>query len=213
MLFRSHSDRESAMIPVQSKYKIIFTGGVREHENTAESKIRRIKESMRSILSTLPYDLPAFLLSYLLQHTIILHNHRINTSSQPLTPFEIIMGIKITDNQLINSRFGRAVYVNKGETNNSLESRIVSGIVVGHEPLNPNNIRIYIPESDSMVTRNACTDIPDPTALYRVLNEMAIKQQGSPEVDIIGLLDEELDDQEVENVVDSIDYKIGRAHV
>lgn len=185
-----HSDREAAFVSIGADdIKITHTGGINDHEYVAESYIRRIKEIMRCIICSLPYKLPSFLYTHLMHHATILFNHRVGAASDPITPFQIIVGSKLSVDEILRGKFGRIAMFRIDDANrDELQSRSEFGIVIGFEPMNPSNLKVYLINRDVIVTRKTYVEINEVNDVIQLLNSKSELPDNS--IETIGLYEE-----------------------
>lgn len=114
----------------------------------AERYIQTMKSRIRSILATIPYKLPTKLRLELLIAAVKGMNATANTVSGSRTPTEIFYGLKPI---IPRYSFGQPGVVYNG---NDKSSPGQWGIFLGYrDNHHHNNMRIYIPETDSVVSR------------------------------------------------------------
>jgi len=186
------------------------------HVGGIERKIRQIKERIRALLNTLPYQLPSFLLSKLVQDTV----SRMNLSPNPLgnlniSPREAFLGMKTDYDRDLRVGFGDVVeFLVSEETSNSLEERTATGICVLHKSNLSRSIVIYRPrvgKRGTFVTRGefkVLDVIPDSfidhmNMLCKERGETKLPQSTDP-VFRIGLRKVIMQDIEEEDNVDAL---------
>lgn len=96
--------------------------GPGQHEVVAESKIRRLKERMRAILHSLPYELPIKLLKWLVQFVVMRKNCiPIDGSGSRYSPRELFTGIRANAKVKLRIPFGAYVQADEPDTDNSMK--------------------------------------------------------------------------------------------
>lgn len=126
------------------------------HEKRVERAIQTIKNRRRAILAGLPYELPQELETESYLQTISLINQNTNTNTTPLTPYQIVMGIKPT---IPLFSFGQ-VGLFQGRRQDSPDMRAEWGIFVGYGS-GTRNFRAYIPHRHGIFSKRKF--IPHPT--------------------------------------------------
>ena len=101
------------------------------HNPTIERAIRTVKDSMRSIKSALPYDLPPSEIGMLAAYSASrLNMMPSSTRVDPTSPLELFTGLKSDINRL-GPMFGSYCEVFTREKSNSMEHRSTSAIALG----------------------------------------------------------------------------------
>ena len=124
------------------------------HANRAEVCIKILKERARSILYSLGYNFPPSLYNYLLDYVTELKNYLPKTTNSE-TPQEIVTGRKIDLHQALKASFGQMGYaiIPIDRRGGKDKPTSTSGICIGWENCNHNNLRIYIPSTGNVVSR------------------------------------------------------------
>eukprot|EP01039_Chlorochromonas_danica_P011367 gene11368-12697_t len=126
------------------------------HEKRVERAIQTIKNRRRAILAGLPYELPQELEAESLLQTISLINQNTNINTTPLTPYQIVIGIK----PIIPSFYFGQVGLFQGRRQDSPDMRAEWGIFVGYGS-GTRNFRAYIPHRHGIFSKRKF--IPHPT--------------------------------------------------
>ena len=177
------SDREGAFVDLNSKkYRFQLTAGPGTHEPVSESIIKALKEIFVCKREGLSFKLPRSLYPRLMEHVCVIFNHRLK-SGATVTPAEAITGQKISAEDLIQGAFGRIALFHipdeevKRRKLDDLDSRAEFGIVIGFEPSNPKNLKVYLPVSRQIVTRRGGQPVGDPTGVIDTMNRIAAEEE------------------------------------
>jgi hypothetical protein len=157
------------------------------HEKTAERFIQSIMGRSRAALMDLNYDPPAKLAGELRVATVFKWNLCVNKASYPLTPIEIVEGIKpripmcgwgtpglFHDTQLIG-----------GDTHERAEM----GIVVGYNNDQRQNLRVYMPSTGRLRNRGKFIRINNIPMEWGWPTRIKIKSMALPMMDMRDLDD------------------------
>ena len=145
------------------------------HVPTAERKIRVIKERCRSIVHSLPYMLPLFLLAWMVYFAV----SRINLFPTKgglvkVSPFEAFNGRKVDFDRDLRVGFGKYCEVNV-DTDNTLKSRTASAISLLSTGSASGSVKFYNLATGRVVTRDRFTEIPMPDLIVAHMNALATK--------------------------------------
>ena len=148
--------------------------GPGQHEVVAESKIRRIKERMRAILHSLPYELPMFLVKYLLQFVVSKKNHLpVSGSGTKYSPREIFTGVGGDAKRDLRAPFGMYAQVDVRETNRSMEARTKGAIALYPIGNSQGSVRFLDLATLKVVTRTNWTELPIPNNVIEYINSLS----------------------------------------
>jgi len=146
-----------------------------QHAKQVERKIRTLRGKMRTVIQSLPYQLPTKLYRELLNDIIIKDNYTPNTLSGSLSPMTRCFGKNISYNHLINSTFGKMVIakIPNSQITGSLDAQGEMGVVVGFEPSRPENLKVFVPSRNNVVIRQKTIEIFDSPELKTLMNDIA----------------------------------------
>ena len=149
-----------------------------DHANTVEnfqghlkrralSKIREIKA--REI------EIPKFLLASCLETMTHLHNHIPSPKLGGAAPGSLANNFnKMQFEEFINAQFGRVGYFKRYPIpKEELEAKGELGMVVGFEPATPSNLMVYLPRTNSIVSRGDFKEVKDLTEFKALMKERA----------------------------------------
>ena len=212
------SDGESAL---ENATRSLVRVGIRaevngsgSHAPVVERKIRTIKERIRGILNTLPYDLPMTLLKYLVYFAVsrlnLLPNESGSSVSHLSSPREQLFGRKTNYKVDLRHAFGEYIqFSDNTAKSNSMASRTLGGIALHATGNQTGSIYIYSMLTKDIVERQTWKSVPITQNVIEVMNQLAKCKKTlrrDPTVrlggDIIG--DQQNDDIEVEQTVEEI---------
>jgi hypothetical protein len=101
----------------------------------------------------------------------------VTSASFPVTPAEAVNGVKLTTDQIIAGRFGRLVMIpvtpEQQDTQDDVAPRSEWGLIVGFEPKTPTNRKIFLLNSETVVTRRYFESVPVPSHILNHLKRIA----------------------------------------
>jgi len=101
------------------------------HDGVIEAKIRRIKETMRSLLNSLPYKFGPSLLRYAMRcATYYMNLFPTRTGFKGISPREALTGIKVDAAACAGIAFGEFAYVKEKGQDKSMNSRVFPAIAL-----------------------------------------------------------------------------------
>lgn len=108
-------------------------------------------------------QVPRHLISNCYQTMAQIMNHYPSSHLQGASPASFAQGIaKLTLDNILDARFGRIGYFKKYPVpQDQTESRGELGMVVGFEPATPTNLLIYVPKTNSIVSRGTFQETAD----------------------------------------------------
>ena len=169
--YDSESAIEAAVRSIQSVEPSPVGPG--QHEVVAESKIRRIKERMRAILHSLPYELPMFLVKYLLQFVVSKKNHLpVTGSGTKYSPRELFTGVAGDAKRDLRAPFGMYAQVDVRETNRSMDARTKGAIALYPVGNSQGSVRFLDLSTLKVVTRAHWTELPIPDNVIEYINSL-----------------------------------------
>ena len=170
--YDSESAIEAAVRSIQSVEPSPVGPG--QHEVVAESKIRRIKERMRAILHSLPYELPMFLVKYLLQFVVSKKNHLpVTGSGTKYSPRELFTGVAGDAKRDLRAPFGMYAQVDVRETNRSMDARTKGAIALYPVGNSQGSVRFLDLSTLKVVTRTHWTELPIPDNVIEYINSLS----------------------------------------
>ena len=179
------SDREGAFIELGgSKYRFQYTSGPGTHDAVSESVINVLKRTFICKREGLSFSLPRSLYPKLMEHVCVLYNHQLKRHATA-TPAEMVSGTKISADDLIQGAFGRIALFKipdeeaKKRKLDDLDPKTEYGIVVGFEPSNPRNLKVYLPVHQQIVTRRGGKEVGNPDPIIKVMNQIAAEEEAA----------------------------------
>jgi hypothetical protein len=159
------SDRESvfncAEIYLNNKGIQLNHSGPGRHEKRAERAIRTVKSKCRTVLQSLPYNLPQRLYPYLFSDCALSCNLVPTTQSGNLTTREIVTGVKLNAKVHLRAKFGDIVLCKTPTDSKQVdEPRAELGIVVGRDLNSKGDLKVYLFDRDTVLYRHTFTKIP-----------------------------------------------------
>ena len=106
------TDREKSFYSLSQsnsvRIKLVAAG---RHARVAERQIRHVKEMMRAIIYNLPYQLPDSWYVDALFYSVCMTNFTVRSGrfNVPMTPAELVLGIKLDYDNVISYPFGKVV--------------------------------------------------------------------------------------------------------
>lgn len=156
------SDRESAVS--SQEFKEYLAGAAMAtsltasegHAVSGERLIRTIKERMRAILCSLPYELPDHLYPYLIGHIVACLNLTPHAGTNGDAPVYLFTNTKPIFSNIPNVSFGDVVAATEPYASNKPceQPKAKVGIVLGIDPNSPKSF-FFRPFSDGLVVRRA----------------------------------------------------------
>lgn len=146
------------------------------HACRAEVLIRIIKERARAIIDSLPYTLPPARYSDLIDYIATMKNFLPKTIQDSLTtPYEAVAGLKIKEKDLLQLQFGKigCCLIPLDQRTSKDKAVAQEGILVGFEPHNPINLKIYLPSTGGTVYRQKFIHVYEGANVISKLNEQA----------------------------------------
>ena len=147
-----------------SKNIILNVASREQHVPIVERKIRLMKERMRAIITTLPYNLPKLVLDHLVFHSVksinILPN---NTLNNIISPTEIMTGRKLDLKTQFKIKFGQSVQIrvdNSNIKNSIAEPRTFDAIALESKDNLQGTHHFYVLETKRIVSRETWIEIP-----------------------------------------------------
>ena len=177
------SDREGAFVELNSKkYRFHLTAGPGTHEAVSEVVIRQLKDMFVCKREGLSFTLPRSLYPKLMEHVCVLYNHRLRPGATA-TPAEMVTGRNISAEDLVQGAFGRIALFHipdeeaKRRKLDDLDPRAEYGVVIGFEPSNPRNLKVYLPVHKQIVTRRGGKPVGDPQLAIEAMNKLAAEEE------------------------------------
>ena len=181
------SDNEKSIVHIAEKLRTrnlnldIHLVAPGRHVPEVERKIRTIKERMRGILNTLPYQSPKFLIKWFVVSVISTIN-MLRTDSGNLppgdirSPREIFFGKRVDFKKDLKLTTGQYVEIHdvSQSFSNSMVSRTRGAIALC--PIGNGSYKFWCLSSDRIVTRDRWTELPINKDMIEFINEQATKR-------------------------------------
>lgn len=144
--------------------------GPGEHAKTVERHIRTIKDKTRTLLNSLPYNLPKELVKYAVLFGIYKLNRTVRSQSEAKSPYELFSGkqVQLTGNYLLE--FGCIVEAKRPYLNNTMNQRTDTGILIGIIPDSDHTVMIYNLYNQKIYRRNHVTRIKMSSDIMKKFN-------------------------------------------
>ena len=179
-------DGESAMSTqwfidkVNAEGTTLDVTGAAEAVPVVERKIRHVKEKLRAIINTLPYNLTEQLESWLIKYAV----SRIvlvptSNSTEYISPREKLYGRKINVQKELKHGYGDYVQVHKNTIDNSMTARTQGAIALMPTGNLEGSWYYLLLSNFQVVRRNKATTIPITDDIIDYLNDQA-KKKGRP---------------------------------
>ena len=179
-------DSEAGISTLESyfkkKFNISFNVVSKEqHVPAVERKIRQVKERIRGILSTIPYNLCKILFDYLVYYVVKLINLIPMTyNNVNISPIEIFSGRRLDFNKDFKISFGQYVQIpvdNDNTKNSVMHPRTIDAIsLVPKDNYQGSQLFLNI-ANKTVITRDRWKVIPLNNAIIDQLNKMAISEK------------------------------------
>ena len=124
------------------------------HARRVERAIRIIKERARTILASLPFELPKCLLGEVYAYSVQCINLVPSVSRSGMIPYTTFHGTR-PDYRTWSVPFGRVAQFKAINHRDDMEPRAVYGITLGPKPTSTDTVKAYIPATKHIVMR--CT--------------------------------------------------------
>jgi hypothetical protein len=166
----------------KKKFNIMFNVVSKEqHVPAVERKIRRVKERIRGILSTIPYNLCKILFDYLVFYVIKLINLIPMTyNNVNISPMEIFSGRRLDFNKDFKISFGQYVQIpvdNDNTKNSVMHPRTIDAIsLIPKDNYQGSQLFLNI-ANKTVITRDRWKEIPLNNAIIDQLNKIAISEK------------------------------------
>ena len=147
---------------------ILDTSGAGEAVAVVERKIRHIKERVRSVINTLPFDLSEKLEVWLIKYAvsrIVLAPTR--NSINHISPREKLSGRKIDVDKEIKHGFGDYVQVHNDVIDNSTKSRTAGAIALMSSGNLEGSLYYMLLANEQIVKRTKATVLPMPNEVNK----------------------------------------------
>ena len=148
--------------------------GPGQHEVIAESKIRRIKERMRAILHSLPYELPIKLLKWLVQFVVMRKNYiPVDGSGTRYSPRELFTGIRANAKVDLRIAFGSYAQVDEPYIDNTMKSRTRGALALYPVGNSQGSVKFFDLATQKIITRTSWTEIPLSNEVIEYINSLS----------------------------------------
>ena len=150
------------------------------HEKVAESKARRLKERIRAILHSIPFELPIIFLEHLIHFVVRLRNSiPVDGSGSALTPREMFTGVKLDRKIDIRLPFGTYVQTAEPETDRSMKMRTRGAISLYSVGNNEGSVKFFDLTTKRIISRTSWTEIPMPKEVIDYINSLSSVDDGT----------------------------------
>lgn len=152
--------------------------GAAEAVPVIENRIKNIKNKMRAIYHTLPFETDSTLMTWLARYaTLRLCSEISNTSKDGLSPRERLHGRR-SDKAWIRHGFGDYCQVHDKNTSNKIKKERTQGAIALAPTGNMSGTWYYLVlKTWSVVTRNGATPLPMPQEVIDYINYKTIKKR------------------------------------
>ena len=156
----------------------ITSGG--EALGVIERDIRTVKERLRGVINTLPFQLDEVLEEWLVTYVIYFLNWLpSDTNVEWQSAFEKIFGRTLNADTDLLYGFGDYVQISEGETDNSMEERTRGALALAPCGDDTSAWHFLAIDTWKTVTRNRCDVLPMPTETINYINNKARTNKGS----------------------------------
>ena len=212
-----HVDPASAFRTIRTQFPgtYIDVGGAKDFVEKVDAKIRRIKDTYRSVKAGLSWSLPNSRVKDLVAYCVSrLNNRRTSALNSKLSPRVLFTGTKPNYKKEFSLSFGDYVELYNGTTNTSAE-RSVGGIALYPLGNSTGSWQFWCFASKSYVRRSTWTKMVTTDVIQRTMSALALEDpvQFLNPASPVGAADTvaeaeiaEADDAENENVPDLVDH-------
>ena len=153
-----------------------------EKAHKVERRIRYIKERVRSIMHSLPYNLNALLLIHCVAHSTWCTNlHIVSDSTANLSPHEVFTGRRLSAKRDLRHSFGDYVQATVPHPNNTMGARTEGHITLGSTNSLTGGVRMYCLATGELRVRDQFQILPIPTSVISYLDKLA-KADNLPDI-------------------------------
>jgi hypothetical protein len=153
-----------------------------EKAHKVERRIRYLKERVRSIIHSLPYNLNALLLIHCVAHSTWCTNlHITSESTSNLSPYEVFTGRRLSAKRDLRHSFGDYVQATVPHTNNTMAARTEGHITLGSTTSLTGGVRMLCLATGELRVRDQFTILPPPTSVIKYLDKLA-KADNLPDI-------------------------------
>ena len=150
------------------------------HEKVAESKARRLKERIRAILHSLPFELPMILLEHLIHFVVKLRNSiPVDGSGTNLSPREMFTGVKLDRKIDLRLPFGTYVQTAEPETDRSMKMRTRGAISLYSVGNDEGSVKFFDLVTKKIISRTSWTEVPIPREVIEYINSLSSAEDGT----------------------------------
>ena len=174
----------TAEVKLNSMSIQLSTTAAGEKAHRVERRIRFIKERVRAIMHSLPYQLCAKLLAYCVYYgNWCTNNHRMAISTHTRTPHELFTGRNLLAKRDLRHAFGDFVQATVPHPDNSMNARTESCIALIHSGSLTGGVIMYCIKTQRTCVRDQFRVLPTPKSLITHLNTLA-KADDMPALDV-----------------------------
>ena len=153
-----------------------------EKAHKVERRIRFIKERVRSIMHSLPYNLNALLLIHCVAHSTWCTNlHTTSESTANLSPHEVFTGRRLSAKRDLRHCFGDYVQATVPHPNNTMGARTEGHITLGSTTSLTGGVRMYCLATGELRVRDQFQILPTPASVITYLDKLA-KADNLPDI-------------------------------
>jgi Reverse transcriptase (RNA-dependent DNA polymerase) len=172
------------------------TGGAAEAVPVVEARIRRVKERMRAIYNTLPYQIDLLMLVWLVRFAALRLNGEVSSNSKDgLTARERVYARR-NDRHWIRHGYGDYVQIHDRNTSNKMRGRTDGGLALC--PTGNMSGTWYYLKLDTwkVVTRNGATALPIPREVIDYINNRTSGAKRAQLEDLEVAMEEDMQEDE-----------------
>ena len=179
------SDNEGAISKMANELlgkgiKVNFAGPG-QHVPVVENKIRQCKERVRAHIHSLPYQLPSFLMKFLVLFCVSRLNMMPSASKTalPISPIELFRGRKIDYQRDLRIGFGEYVQADNPNITfrNGMQARTDGAIALLPMGNMQGSVKFYSLATKSYITRDHWKVLPMPAAAIEHMNSLASNEK------------------------------------
>ena len=153
--------------------------GTGVHVSIIESKIRRIKEKVRSVLHSLPYNWPKRWIQWIVYFAVRARNRiPVRGSGTTLSPAEQLTGIKCDAKTDLRIAFGDYAQIKEMETDNSMKERTKGCVALLPTANLEGSVKFMDLTTLEPITRTAWTPLPITQETIEYINSLCERDDG-----------------------------------
>eukprot|EP01037_Dinobryon_pediforme_P029174 gene29174-32726_t len=178
-VIRVISDPEPVLMALQStlmQHGIDYHAvGPKQHVAPAEAAIKMIKERVRAVLHSLPYQLPDFLFPHAVDFVVRAQNCSVGRDTlMRIAPREAFLGRKTDATRDFKVAFGQYCHIPPHpEPRNSMSRRTTAAIALGAKGNLTGSVLFFTLGTKTRVTRDQFVELPMPDDAIELMNQLA----------------------------------------